>query len=65
MITGYPVIYDADVMTRLEKDMAWVGGLFLVAVMLVTVEASVGHDGLLCEWGFDSDGAAMGDSGCE
>jgi hypothetical protein len=51
-------------MTRLEKIIAWVGGLFLLLVMLVGVEARGGHDGYLCEWGYDGDGAAMGDSGC-
>jgi hypothetical protein len=51
-------------LSRLEKTIAWVGGLFLVALMLVMVQASFGHDGLLCEWGYDSDGAGEGISGC-
>jgi hypothetical protein len=58
------VIYDADMMTRSDKIIAWVVGLFVLFVMLILVEASGGHDGYLCEWGYDSDGAAMGDSSC-
>jgi hypothetical protein len=55
------VKYDADMMSRQDKITAWVGGLFVLAVMLFTVvEASVGHDGLLCEWGY----GGPSDSGC-
>jgi hypothetical protein len=35
--------------------------LFFVAFM---VEASVGHDGLLCELGYDKDGDGDGVTGC-
>ena len=33
-------------------------------VALVMIEASVGHDGLLCELGYDRDGAGTGITGC-
>lgn len=35
-----------------------------ILLILVFVEASFGHDGLLCELGIDSDGAGMTTSGC-
>ena len=38
--------------------------LAFLLVVLFLVEASVGHDGLLCELGYDSDGAGTGDTGC-
>jgi hypothetical protein len=37
--------------------------VFLLLVLFV-IEGSVGHDGLLCELGYDSDGAGTGDTGC-
>jgi hypothetical protein len=33
-------------LSRLEKIIAWVGGLFLVALNVFLFEASFGHDGL-------------------
>lgn len=38
-------------------------GLLLLFVLLA-LEASGGHDGWLCEWGIDTDGAGTGDTGC-
>jgi hypothetical protein len=59
--------YDAD-MSRLRRVLAWVAGLIagLIALsfLLFVLEASVGHDGLLCEWGYDKDGDGEGVSGC-
>ncbi len=56
------------VMGMLERVVAWAAGLtvlmLLLSIMLFFIEASVGHDGLLCEWGYDKDGAGEGVSGC-
>ena len=38
--------------------------LFLLLFVLMALEASGGHDGWLCEWGIDMDGAGTGDTGC-
>lgn len=38
----------------------WFTGLLVAVTLLfalLVVEASFGHDGLLCEWGYDRDGA--------
>ncbi len=35
-----------------------------VLVLLLALEATGGHDGWLCEWGYDSDGAGGITSGC-
>jgi hypothetical protein len=55
-------------MKTLQKPAAWAGGLivlmFLSSILLFFVEASVGHDGLLCELGYDKDGDGAGTSGC-
>lgn len=40
-------------------------GMIWVAAFLVVIEASHGHDGLLCEWGYDSDGPGDLTTGCE
>ena len=37
---------------------------FLVLIVLIYIEGSVGHDGLLCELGWDSDGEGDITSGC-
>ena len=52
------------VMNRLHKVLAWTGGLIALLFVLVAIEASGGHDGYLCEWGYDADGDRMGDSSC-
>ena len=38
--------------------------LFGVLFVVVMIEGSVGHDGLLCELGIDTDGEGTGDTGC-
>lgn len=35
-----------------------------VLIILVLLEATGGHDGWLCEWGYDIDGAGGTTSGC-
>ncbi|MFE7227315.1 hypothetical protein ACFU7D_21165 [Nocardioides sp. NPDC057577] len=55
-------------MKTLIKVVAWVVGLsvglaFLTA-SLALLEATGGHDGWLCEWGIDIDGAGTMTSGC-
>ncbi len=44
-------------MQPLPRRVRWIVALSVVFWLLLTVEASVGHDGLLCELGYDSDGA--------
>jgi len=56
-------IYDAD-MSRSERILAWVAGLIALLFLLFMLEGSVGHDGLLCELGYDKDGDREGVSGC-
>ena len=55
-------------MDALKKMAQWTGIAVLALVFLLYVlfliEGSVGHDGLLCELGYDSDGAGTGDTGC-
>ena len=51
-------------MGRAAKVCAWIGGLIAILVVLVTLEASGGHDGWLCEWGYDTDGEGTGDTSC-
>lgn len=46
------------------KVYAWALGLVLLVLLLVLLEASGGHDGYLCEWGYDKDGAGDRVSGC-
>jgi hypothetical protein len=48
----------------LGKILAWVGGLVVLALLLFVLEASGGHDGYLCDWGYDKDGDRQGVSGC-
>ncbi len=51
-----------------ERILAWAGvviaGLFVLLLLFFFVEGSVGHDGLLCELGYDLDGAGGTTSGC-
>jgi len=51
-------------MSMLTRIVAWVFGLLVLLSVLFLLEASGGHDGLLCEWGYDMDGAGTGDTGC-
>ena len=37
---------------------------FFVVFLLLILEATGGHDGWLCEWGIDTDGAGTTTSGC-
>lgn len=37
---------------------------FFLIFLLLLVEATGGHDGWLCEWGYDTDGAGTTTSGC-
>lgn len=38
--------------------------LFSLLFVLVLLEATGGHDGWLCEWGIDTDGAGTTTTGC-
>ena len=45
----------------------WLMGLLIAMSLLFVVflvEASIGHDGLLCELGYDKDGDGDGVTGC-
>ncbi len=52
------------VLEMLLKIYVWAAGLLLLMMLLFWVEATGGHDGWLCEWGYDSDGAGDITSGC-
>lgn len=54
----------ASVMRMLPRALAWTGGLVVLVFLLVMLEASGGHDGYLCEWGYDKDGDRDRVSGC-
>lgn len=55
-------------MNRLMKVVVWTVGitvsLFFLAISLMFLEATGGHDGWLCEWGIDIDGEGTLTSGC-
>jgi hypothetical protein len=51
-------------MKTLQKLAAWAGVLIAVLFLLMVLDATGGHDGWLCEWGYDSDGAGDVTSGC-
>ena len=51
-------------MQPLLRSVRWIVALSVVFLLLLTVEASVGHDGLLCELGYDSDGAGTTTTDC-
>ena len=51
-------------MSQVTKVLAWAGGSIVLLLLLVILEASGGHDGYLCEWGYDKDGDREGVSGC-
>ena len=51
-------------MTRFQRVFVWVSWSSLLMFLLLVFEASGGHDGYLCEWGYDSDGAGDVTSGC-
>lgn len=52
------------VVERLIQAGALVAVVLTVLFVLLLLEASGGHDGWLCEWGIDTDGAGTGDTGC-
>ena len=47
-------------MSGIDKAVVWTGGLIAVLLLLFVLEASGGHDGYLCEWGYDKDGDGEG-----
>ena len=51
-------------MTVVTRMLAWATALIVLLLLLVILEASGGHDGYLCDWGYDKDGARDGVSGC-
>lgn len=51
-------------MKRSTKIVAWASALIALLLLLLLLEASGGHDGWLCEWGFDSDGDGDLTTGC-
>jgi hypothetical protein len=51
-------------MVTLVQFAAWTFGLFVLMMLLLALDATGGHDGWLCEWGYDSDGAGDVTSGC-
>jgi hypothetical protein len=46
------------------KALVVISSLLVLAFALLLLEASGGHDGWLCEWGYDTDGAGTTTSGC-
>jgi hypothetical protein len=46
------------------RAIAFTAGAFFLVFLLLILEASGGHDGWLCEWGIDTDGAGTMTSGC-
>lgn len=51
-------------MTTVGKVVLTVGALVAFLFVAVMFEASFGHDGLLCDWGYDRDGAGTRITGC-
>jgi hypothetical protein len=52
------------VMEILVKIFAWAFGLLVLMMLLLALDATGGHDGWLCVWGYDSDGAGDVTSDC-
>lgn len=48
----------------LLRAIAIVAAVFSLFFVLLLLEATGGHDGWLCEWGIDTDGAGTTTSGC-
>lgn len=46
------------------RGTALVVALAFLVVVLAFLEATGGHDGWLCEWGIDTDGAGTTTTGC-
>ena len=51
-------------METLQKVAGWAVGLPVLVFLFLVLDATGGHDGWLCEWGYDSDGAGDVTSGC-
>lgn len=49
---------------RLGRALAGIAGIVCLLFVLLVLEATGGHDGWLCEWGIDTDGAGTTTSGC-
>lgn len=49
---------------RLLRAILITAAAFFLFLVLLLLEASGGHDGWLCEWGYDSDGAGTATSVC-
>ena len=47
----------------LIRAVAIMAGSFFLLFLLLLLEATGGHDGWLCEWGIDTDGAGTTTSG--
>jgi hypothetical protein len=56
--------YDADMSRILARIGTVIAALIALLLLLLLLEASFGHDGLLCELGYDKDGDGEGVSGC-
>lgn len=52
------------VMTKLMQVGLALLALLGVLIFLMVLESTGGHDGWLCEWGYDLDGAGGTTSGC-
>ena len=67
-LTDAPPSHYDPVMTTLGRALARAAGLIIGLIvlffLLVILEASGGHDGYLCEWGFDKDGNGTGVTDC-
>ncbi len=49
---------------RLLRAIVMLAAAFFLFFALLLLEATGGHDGWLCEWGYDTDGAGTTTSGC-
>lgn len=49
---------------RVIQAVSIIALVLAVLVLLLLLEASGGHDGWLCEWGIDTDGAGTTTTGC-
>ena len=50
--------------TWIARGLVGAVALFVLTFLLLFLEATGGHDGWLCEWGYDSDGAGTTTTGC-
>ncbi len=54
----------SPVLRKLTQIGSAVLALLFALALLLALESTGGHDGWLCEWGYDSDGAGDITSGC-